>query len=57
MNIDVLNRVWFLKEFESFEIMCLEVDLEVGYEGYLNLICKMNFIKFVFSLKIFEEDV
>lgn len=57
MNIDVLNRVWCMKEFESFEIMCLEVDLEVGYEGYLNLICKMNLIKFVFSLKIFEEDV
>lgn len=57
MNIEVLNRVWFLKEFESFEIMCLEVDLEVGYEGYLNLICKMNLIKFVFSLNFFEEDV
>lgn len=57
MNIDVLNRVWFLKKFESFEIMCLEVDLEVEYEGNLNLICKMNFIKFVFSLKNFEEDV
>lgn len=57
MNIDVLNRVWFLKKFESFEIMCLKVDLEVEYEGNLNLICKMNFIKFVFSLKNFEEDV
>lgn len=55
MNIEVLNRVWCMKEFESFEIMCLEVDLEVGYEGYLNLICKMNLIKFVFSLKIFED--
>eukprot|EP00105_Crassostrea_gigas_P013472 XP_011429806.2 PREDICTED: uncharacterized protein LOC105329985 [Crassostrea gigas] len=56
-NIDVSNRAWLPKESESPEIMRLEGDLEVGYEGHLNPTCKMNLTKSAFSSKSSEEDV